>query len=1279
MLQIFQTLYMNQIRLITFNGNGLGDKSKLSKVINWINRYKPQIVMLQETHCAGERVNWYTELWKGKCYHSIGSSNCTGASILLSSDLDYTVVKQIIHEDGRYVVLDLILNDKKYLIGNYYGPNFDCPDMLNEFLQILDPIDGQEIIASGDFNFVWNLHMDKLGGKLRTHEKCNKLLIEWCDNMDVIDIWRVKHPTLREYTWRSGFPPYIYERLDYFITSASICNVTMDCMIKPGFRSDHRPVILDITPSDCIRGPGFWKMNNTLLSDIKYTEHIKKTIRDAIQDNNGCNPNLLLDTVKCRIRGATVKYSSYIKRNNINNFRIWTDELTKLESDITTTTELESYDTINNRISFLKNKIEEHINKETASAAFRCRAQFYEEGEKSTQYFYNLEKVNKAKKSITKLQTNHGLLSDSKDILIEEVRFYKKLYTSSTKNLSEYDKVEWYNKFFLNEHCTLDDESKIALSEEITEHEVYNILTTFSDNKCPGSDGISKEFYIFFWEDIKNLLLQSFVYSLQTGSLSMDQRKGIISLIPKKGKDTLILGNWRPLTLLNTDYKILAKLLAYRFKNLLPKIIHDDQTGFIPGRYIGCNINRILNTIKSCEEQELEAILVSIDFAKAFDSMEWEFVYEAMQYFGFPDKFINWIRIMYVDINSCVINNGNISNLFYPTRGVRQGCPLSPYLFVIGAEILSCYIRICADIPSLNSGSCISQYADDTTIITVRNKKALTCIFDTLESFSIISGLKVNIDKTQVMPIGENLTNLTEISEFTVCNKMTILGVTICCNEKRMMDLNYVPVINAIRNCLKIWNLRQLSLFGRIEIVKTLGISRLIYILSLLPSPGSEYLDTIEKELISFIWKNKTSKIRANVIKNNKDLAGAGMIDLKLKEKCLKLYWLRRLYECSGSWKQYVLDTLRVKESTVEYLLRGNIKCSDLPKTLVHLPMWDDILKFWCKINYAEPDFVYNINDILETNLWYNSSLNIDKKLTFWEDWYDKNIRTINDLIDIETGKFYTWVQFQNKFHMQCTFLKYYSLLSAIPKRWKCIIREFFNNRFDADHVKHVSYTEKLLSLPKPVGVLYKDMINNHVKDQPYDRAEKWSIDIGKEVDDLDWYEAIYDSYRCTNSTSIRSFMYKFAMRAVYPNHLLYKMKISDSPRCLKCGAESETIYHMFWDCPTVKKLISTLLVWIWETLEVKLPNEPMVLLLYMNLDVDVGYYNIIIFILTLCKKAIYKYVNSPYQVTLCTIVNDILAYERIERFNALKVKKLQKHVDKWQNLYRVSMENETN
>jgi len=1268
---------MNQIRVITFNANGLGEKSKLGKVINWIKRYKPQIIMLQETHCEGNRSDWYKELWKGECFHSTGSSNSTGASILLSSELDYEIVNKVLHRDGRYVILDMIIDEKKYLLGNYYGPNLDCPDMLKEFLDLLTANNGQEVIAAGDYNFVCNVAMDKLGGRPRTHEKSKTLLFEYCNNMDLIDIWRVKHPLLKEYTWRSWFPPYIYERLDFFITSSSICNNTIDCCIKPGFMSDHRPVLLDISQSLCKSGPGFWKLNNTLLSDNVFTELIKKTITDAIQDNAGCNPNLLLDTVKCRVRGASVKYSSYIKRKNNNNFKNWNDELAELEFEVTKTMAETELNQINNRITSLKLQIEEHVSKEARSAAFRCRAQYYEDGEKSTKYFYNLEKVNKAKKSITRLQSSSGILTDSKDILNEEVRFYKQLYTTSIAHLTEVEKNSWYNKFLSGNHKKLDIDSKNSLNVDITEHEVYNILCSFSDNKCPGSDGLSKEFYIFFWEEIKHLLLQSFEYSLFTGSLSMDQRKGIISLIPKKGKDTLNLGNWRPLTLLNTDYKILAKLFAYRIKNLLPDLINDDQTGFIPGRYIGCNINRILSAIDYSNTNNIEAMLISIDFQKAFDSMEWEFVYKAMLHFGFPTKFIGWIKIMYIDINSCVVNNGNISELFNPSRGVRQGCPLSPYLFVLGAEILSNYIRMFSKIPPLiNKGSCISQYADDTTIITLRSNKVIKCVFNILEEFSMVSGLKVNINKTQVMPIGKDVSNISEIKEFSICDSMTVLGITVCCNLKRMIKLNYEPVIQVIKNCLRIWNQRQLSLFGRIEIVKTLGISRLVYLLSLLPSPGKDYLNIIEKELIQFIWNYKPAKIRSTILKNRKDLAGAGMIDLEVKENCMKLCWLKRLYECSGSWKQVVLDAINITEEIVEYFLHGNIIKSDLPRNLLNLPLWQEIFVFWCKINYKTSDEIYNINEILDSNLWFNTNLNINNKLTFWPHWYKSGIRTISNLLNTASGKFYTWPELVIKYDITDSFLHYYSILSAIPKRWKLIIKELFHDRLNIDHVKHISHTDKLFTLIKPAGTLYKDLINNYMKDQPFDRADKWSADLGITVDDLDWYEIVFNNYRCTNSVYVRSFMYKFALRAVYPNYLLYKMKLSDSPNCPKCGKENEDIYHMFWECPTVNKLITELLSWIKDIFPVCLPKVPATLLLYMDLEIDVDYHDIIIFILTISKMCIYRNVNSTSQIPLCVITNTICKYERIERFNAYRNKKIQEHANKWHNLYRLGLEN---
>jgi len=726
----------------------------------------------------------------------------------------------------------------------------------------------------------------------------------------------------------------------------------------------------------------------------------------------------------------------------------------------------------------------------------------------------------------------------------------------------------------------------------------------------------------------------------------------------------------------------LAKLFAYRIKNLLPKIIKDDQTGFIPNRFIGCNVNRLLDAMDHCQENKIEAMLVSIDFQKAFDTMEWEFVYKAMEYYGFPITFINWIRVMYININSCVLNNGHISELFYPTRGVRQGCPLSPYLFVIGAEILAEYIRRSADIPSIPitaEYSNVSQYADDTTVITLRKGSILKSLFNILDDYSKISGLKVNIEKTQVMPIGFNLNNITELSGYAICDSMCVLGVSLCCDKSKMMDINYTPVLKKIKNCFHIWNQRQLSLFGRIEIAKTLGISRLVYLLTLLPKPGNDLLDTIEKEMLKFVWKYKTPKIRSTIIKNKKDLAGTGMVDIKLKEICLKLSWLPKLIHCSGAWKAGVINALSLSENVLEYFLNGNIKKEDLPSKLDRKPFWKEIFLNWSHINYTTADSLYYITDILKSNIWYNSCIKIKNKIVFWDMWYQAGVKEIVDLINPISGNFYNWEELRNKYKLPGIYLHFYSILSAIPQCWKRKIKEVFQYRYEEQNVGVMSLNEKLLTFPKPVGILYRDMINNVCKDQPQDRAEKWSSDLDWEVDDLDWFEVLHESYRCTNSQYIRSFIYKFAMRAIYPNYMLHKMKLQDSPKCPKCKSNDDTLIHMFWECPSTQVLYVNLLSWIKTNLNIKLPMVKQTLLLYMDLEVDVDEYQIIILMLTLCKIAIYQNVSSHVPVTLDRVVKIIYRYEKIERYNATAVQNIQKHRDKWQNIHRMALTNEEN
>ena len=247
-------------------------------------------------------------------------------------------------------------------------------------------------------------------------------------------------------------------------------------------------------------------------------------------------------------------------------------------------------------------------------------------------------------------------------------------------------------------------------------------------NKTPGTDGIPAEFYKVFWNDIKSFFLASINASYAKGCLSISQRRGLITLIPKKDKSLRYIKNWRPISLLNCDYKIAAKSIASRIKRVLPSVINNDQTGFQKNRFIGENI-RLLNSILSYTDiEQLPGLLLFIDFEKAFDTLEWTFVEKSLKYYNFGNSLISWFKLFYTDISSSIQNNGWTSDFFNLSRGVRQGCPLSSYLFILCAEILGAAIRRDKQIHGIriSDKECkVSQYADDTTLILDGSKPSL--------------------------------------------------------------------------------------------------------------------------------------------------------------------------------------------------------------------------------------------------------------------------------------------------------------------------------------------------------------------------------------------------------------------------------------------------------------------------------------------------------------------------------------------------------------------------
>ena len=212
-----------------------------------------------------------------------------------------------------------------------------------------------------------------------------------------------------------------------------------------------------------------------------------------------------------------------------------------------------------------------------------------EQNERSTKYFLSVEKRNANIKNITCLKNDDNKeLTDKKEILDELAAFYKKLYTEN-----EYDD-SYENQFFTNNIPKINMNEKLICDEKVNIEECTKALKNMKSNKSPGTDGLTAEFYKYSWENIKHLVLDSIIYAFENKQLSCEQRRGVLRLIPKKGKDLSNVKNWHPISLLNTDYKLLSHILADHLQKVLSSVISKDQSGYLKGRNISINILSIL-------------------------------------------------------------------------------------------------------------------------------------------------------------------------------------------------------------------------------------------------------------------------------------------------------------------------------------------------------------------------------------------------------------------------------------------------------------------------------------------------------------------------------------------------------------------------------------------------------------------------------------------------------------------------------------------------------------
>lgn len=320
----------------------------------------------------------------------------------------------------------------------------------------------------------------------------------------------------------------------------------------------------------------------------------------------------------------------------------------------------------------------------------RTRQKYYAEGERPNHLLALRLRENESKANIYAIKDPTGsTLTDPTSVNEVFRKFYADLYTSETtwdhtSSGSFLDELELSN---------LSSREAEVLESPVTLDEVSTALRSLNRGKSPGLDGIPPELLLLVWDIVGPLLLNSINYALETGSFHRDQNMALISLLLKKGKDPLNCANFRPISLICCDVKIFAKVLVYRLDAYASKLINHDQTGFIRGRTASDNIRRLFHIINSADTYTEPMALFSLDAMKAFDRLEWNYMWAVLVKFGFGPKFISMIKVLYKSPTACVLTGSKISSPFQLERGTRQGCPLSPILFCLCLEPLAQMIR----------------------------------------------------------------------------------------------------------------------------------------------------------------------------------------------------------------------------------------------------------------------------------------------------------------------------------------------------------------------------------------------------------------------------------------------------------------------------------------------------------------------------------------------------------------------------------------------------------
>jgi endonuclease/exonuclease/phosphatase family metal-dependent hydrolase len=926
------------IRIATLNIKGRNNKYRGSKwptVVTLMRKQRIAIMGLQETHLNNEEAEKLRKMCPKIEIISNGISTAKeGVAFVINKEMANKMTwshTPIIEGRASRLTVE-IEGDRGLDIVLIYAPNSDN-EKIRFFSELKEKLSHEEnmnnIIIMGDFNCVEH-ELDRFPHR-GDDKRVTQSWIEIKKKYKLVDGWRIHNELNKGYTYIQSENNSM-SRIDRIYMNNEIYPYGYNWEhVSSAQLSDHDLAIADILKEKLpYIGKGLWRMNIDDIEDAitrKTTslllERAESEMKILVKENKGGIQELWMETkeeIRELVNNARIERKHDLAKNKKQLKKEIHEKLKAINRETQETNERNQEELVS-----LKEKLAKTIRKELHKLQKSTRARYRSKGEKYTKYWFKINKEKVDDNIILALQKKNGTLTDkTKEMMKIALEHHEELQKRPEMNE---DRREAIRKIKETSKLKTSEGQKAKLNKKTTYDEIEISLKKAPNGSAPGLDGIIYEFYKDKMKDHEIDekkpdvigMLHMVINDIETNGLKIlnkdnnGKRKkeftdGIMHLIFKK-KEKWKIANYRPITLLNTDYKTYTKTIALRLAEVAGSLIHEDQAGFVPNRSLYDHTKTTNLAIEFCDMMDKNGCIIALDQEKAYDKIDHDYLWQILEHYEFPTDFINRIKELYKDTGKAIIVNGVMTEQYKVERGVHQGDPMSCLLYNFAIEPLADAIRESSlkgiEINKNVKRLIVSLFADD-TLVYLREADDMSVLKKIIDTFCEASTARFNMEKTEYLPIGNKAFRKEVLESRKMGFNKIEEGVTIVKDGEAMRTLGawvgnetqatlqWEKILEKQEESINRWKKTNMSFKGKEIILKALIQSKAIFLATVNGMPV-ETEDRMKKMFKDFIWDDKKRGLMTwNQIIAPRDQGGLGMPDIRTRVEAIEVMWIKK-------------------------------------------------------------------------------------------------------------------------------------------------------------------------------------------------------------------------------------------------------------------------------------------------------------------------------------------------------------------------------------------------